>query len=55
MLIMLEIIALCQEYSACEINVTLSRSEGSLSISGEMLRCTQHDNALLLTNYSGQL
>jgi hypothetical protein len=32
-------------------SVTLSRSEGSVSLGVEMLRCAQHDSAILLLRY----
>jgi len=31
--------------------VTLSRSEGSIALGVEMLRCSQHDSALLLPRH----
>src|SRR6266581_2526515 len=32
-------------------SVTLSRSEGSVALGIEMLRCTQHDNTMLLPRH----
>ena len=40
-----------QKNLRCPFTVTLSRSEGSLLLGLEMLRCSQHDSAILLSRH----